>query len=54
MIFGIFGKFGIEIGDRDFFPNFFFDRKRFSSKKKSKIVGRKKCRKMSYEKVNEK
>ena len=38
MIFGIFGKFGIEIGDRDFFSDFFFDRNFFHRKKKSKFL----------------
>ena len=41
MIFGIFGRFGIEIGDRDFFLWFFFDRKNVIEKK-SKICWSKK------------
>ena len=53
MIFGMFGKFAIEIGDRDFFWNFFRSNK-FSSKKKSQFLVEKKIRKFSYEKVNEK
>ena len=35
MIFGIVGKFGIEIGDRDVFPENIFDRKNFHRKKEN-------------------
>ena len=44
MIFGIFGKFGIDIGEQKYFSANIFDRKNFRSKKKSKMFGRKNFR----------